>query len=112
MPSSSAEATPSHRVGKRLVAASQKTPLKVALVEDQPKVRESWCRLINSFPDFACVCVCSSGEEAVRVIPGVRPDASLMDIFLPRMSGIECTVRLKELCPETQIIILTAMDDQ
>ena len=112
MPSSSAEATPSHRVGKRPVVASQKTPLKVALVEDQPKVRESWCRLINSFPDFACVCVCSSGEEAVRVIPGVRPDAILMDIFLPRMSGIECTVRLKELCPETQIIILTAMDDQ
>src|SRR5882672_8981318 len=112
MPSSSAEATPSHRVGKRLVAASQKTPLKVALVEDQPKVRESWCRLINSFPDFSCVCVCNSGEEAVRVIPGVRPDAVLMDIFLPRMSGIECTVRLKEQCPETQIVILTAMDDQ
>lgn len=35
-----------------------------------------------------------------------------MDIFLPRMSGIECTARLKEVLPETQIIILTAMDDQ
>jgi DNA-binding NarL/FixJ family response regulator len=35
-----------------------------------------------------------------------------MDIFLPRMSGIECTSKLKELLPETQIIILTAMDDQ
>jgi DNA-binding NarL/FixJ family response regulator len=36
----------------------------------------------------------------------------LMDIYLPRMSGIECTVRLKELLPDTQIVILTAMDDQ
>jgi DNA-binding NarL/FixJ family response regulator len=35
-----------------------------------------------------------------------------MDLFLPRMSGIECTVRLKELLPQTQIIILTAMDDE
>jgi DNA-binding NarL/FixJ family response regulator len=35
-----------------------------------------------------------------------------MDIFLPRMSGIECTARLKVLLPEVQIIILTAMDDQ
>lgn len=112
MPPTSIDAAPQPRVGKRLIAVSPKTPLKVALVEDQPKVREIWSRLINSFPDFSCVCVCNSGEEAVRVIPKVRPDAVLMDIFLPRMSGIECTVRLKEQCPETQIVILTAMDDQ
>jgi DNA-binding NarL/FixJ family response regulator len=89
-----------------------KVLLKVALVEDQPKVRESWNRLINSLPDFRCICVCASGEEALRVIPEVKPDVILMDIFLPRMSGIECTSRLKEQLPETQILILTAMDDQ
>jgi DNA-binding NarL/FixJ family response regulator len=87
-------------------------PIKVALVEDQPKVRESWTKLLNSFPDFICVCACSTGEEALRVIPPERPDVVLMDIFLPRMSGIECTVRLKALLPQTQIVILTAMDDQ
>src|SRR5712671_221852 len=92
--------------------SSAKISLKVALVEDQPKVRESWNRLINSFPDFRCICACASGEEALRVIPDHRPDVILMDIFLPRMSGIECTARLKERLPETQILILTAMDDQ
>ena len=86
--------------------------IKVALVEDQPKVRESWIKLINSFPDFACTCACTTGEEAVRTIPLEMPDVVLMDIFLPRMSGIECTVRLKALLPQTQIVILTAMDDQ
>lgn len=86
--------------------------IKVALVEDQPEVRESWTRLLNSFPDFACVCACTSGEEALRIIPPVQPDVILMDIFLPRMSGIECTARLKVLLPQTQIVILTAMDDQ
>jgi DNA-binding NarL/FixJ family response regulator len=86
--------------------------IKVALVEDQPKVRESWTKLINSFPDFTCIVGCATGEEAVRVIPQQQPDVVLMDIFLPRMSGIECTVRLKELLPNTQIVILTAMDDQ
>jgi DNA-binding NarL/FixJ family response regulator len=86
--------------------------LRVALVEDRPKVRESWTRLINSLPDFECVCACATGEEAIRAIPLEQPDVILMDIFLPRMSGIECTVRLKELLPSTQIIILTAMDDQ
>jgi DNA-binding NarL/FixJ family response regulator len=87
-------------------------PLKVALVEDQPQVRESWKQLINSFPDFVCISACCTGEEAIRVIPQEHPDVVLMDIFLPRMSGIECTLRLKELLPQTQIIILTAMDDQ
>ena len=86
--------------------------IKVALVEDQPKVRESWIKLINSFPDFTCTCACTTGEEAVRTIPLEMPDVVLMDIFLPRMSGIECTVRLKALLPQTQIVILTAMDDQ
>jgi DNA-binding NarL/FixJ family response regulator len=92
-----------------------KAPLRIALIEDHPKARESWCRLINLFPDLSCICTCKSGEEALRVIPHIPegpPDVVLMDIFLPRMSGIECTARLKVLLPKTQIIILTAMDDE
>ena len=88
------------------------TKIKIALVEDQPEVRENWTRLINSFPDFNCVCTCISGEEALRVIPDNKPDVVLMDIFLPRMSGIECTAKLKQLLPDTQVIILTAMNDK
>src|ERR1017187_3333678 len=87
--------------------ATAKNPLKIALVEDQPKARDNWCRLINSFPDLSCICVCKSGEEALRLIPEVPPDVILMDIFLPRMSGIECTAQLKAILPQTQIIILT-----
>lgn len=92
--------------------SASKRQLKVALVEDQPEVRQSWIKLINSFPDFACICACGTGEEALRMIPQEPPDVVLMDIFLPRMSGIECTVRLKALLPQTQIVILTAMADQ
>jgi len=98
--------------GNRPLEAPRKKPIKVALVEDQPKARASWTKFINSFSDLACVCACASGEEAMRVVPPEAPDVVLMDLFLPRMSGIECTVRLKELLPQTQIIILTAMDDE
>ena len=91
-------------------AAAQK--IIIAIVEDQPEVRENWSKLINSFPDFECVCACVSGEEALREIPKHRPIIVLMDIFLPRMSGIECTAQIKELLPETRIIILTAMNDK
>jgi DNA-binding NarL/FixJ family response regulator len=87
------------------------SPLRVALVEDQREIRDNWKRLIESFADFQCICTCASAEEALRVIPQALPDVVLMDIYLPRMSGIECTARLKALLPNTQIVILTAVDD-
>ena len=93
------------------VAPSARLPVKVVLVEDKAGVRDSWCKLINSLPGFSCVSVCSSGEDALRVIPSIAPDVVLMDIFLPRMSGIECTTRLKLLLPKAQILILTAVED-
>lgn len=84
----------------------------VALVEDRLEVREHWARVLDSFGDFTCPCACASGEEALQLIPGFQPEIVLMDIFLPRMSGIECTARLKTLLPDTRILILTASDDE
>lgn len=89
----------------------RKPRLKVALVEDQHDTRASWERLISSFPDFTCVCSCVSAEEALRMIPEAMPDVILMDVFLPRMSGIECTAQLKAMHPEIPIIMLTASDE-
>lgn len=86
--------------------------VRIALVEDKPDVRDSWVALINSFPDLHCVCTCATGEEALKVIPAHQPDVVLMDIFLPRMSGIECTALLKERLPKTRIIMLTGVDDE
>lgn len=91
--------------------AAVEKPLRVALVEDQRDTRESWSRLISSFPDLVCVCACASAEEALRIIPEEKPDVVLMDVFLPRMSGIECTARLKQILPEIPIVMLTASDE-
>lgn len=93
------------------VKPSSKRPFKVALVDEQPGARKSWCKFINSFTDFACVCACPTGEEALRKFPQHQPDVVLVDVFLPRMSGIECTSRLKALLPKTQIVMLTTMED-
>jgi DNA-binding NarL/FixJ family response regulator len=95
-------------------APSQLSPprtISVALVEDQEDLCRSWVRIIESFGGFECICTCASAEEGIRVIPNARPDVILMDLRLPRMSGIECTSRLKGLLPSTPIVILTALDD-
>ena len=85
---------------------------RIALVEDQRDTRESLVQLLRTFAELKCVCVCASGEEALKNIPPAQPDVVLMDIFLPRMSGIECTARLKALLPNARILILTASDDE
>jgi DNA-binding NarL/FixJ family response regulator len=85
---------------------------RIAVVEDLPETRKSLVRLLQSFPEFDCVCACGNGEEALKQIPPARPDVVLMDIFLPGMSGIECTAQLKVLLPRIQILILTSADDE
>jgi DNA-binding NarL/FixJ family response regulator len=85
--------------------------IRIALVEDLADVRDSWTRLIQGIPNFKCVCACADGEEALRRLPEEKVDVVLMDIRLPRMSGIACTARLKPLLPHTQILILTVSAD-
>jgi DNA-binding NarL/FixJ family response regulator len=85
--------------------------VRVALVEDLAEVRDSWARLIDGLPNFKCVCTFASGEEALRRLPEEKVDVVLMDVRLPRMSGIACTARLKPLIPNTQILILTVSAD-
>jgi CheY-like chemotaxis protein len=87
---------------KSILKAPAHRPIRIALVEDQEEVRENWTRRINALPEFHCVCSCNSAEEALTVIPLNNPEVVLMDIFLPRMSGIECVARLKAKLPDVQ----------
>lgn len=85
--------------------------VKVAIVEDNKTTRESLKTIIDLSPDYHCVCVCQTAEEALSSIPKQQPDVVLMDIQLPRMSGVECVMRLKELVPQVQVIMVTVYQD-
>jgi len=86
-------------------------PIKVSLVEDDALVRESLAVLINGASGFTCVGAYPSSEEALQNISAQEPDVVLMDIHLPKMSGVECVRRLKAIFPTVQIIILTMYED-
>ena len=92
-------------------AVATAAPIAVALVEDDGGLRRSLERLLNLSPGFRCTCSCSSGEEALKLIPRNPPDVVLMDIHLPNRSGIECTALLRQQLPHLQIVILTVYDD-
>ena len=81
--------------------------ISVSIVEDDPEVRGSLARLINSSPGYRCVSEHASAENALQEIPKINPEVVLMDINLPGLSGVECVRRLKPTMPATQIIMLT-----
>jgi len=85
--------------------------IKVAIVEDKAGVRENWASLLEASPGFRCVGACVTAEEALASLPRSKPDVVLMDIHLPGISGIECTLRLKQLLPEVQVLIVTVYSD-
>jgi DNA-binding NarL/FixJ family response regulator len=85
--------------------------IKVAVVEDDRTTREGLETFIGLSPDNECVCTCMTAEEALQELPRRRPDVVLMDIQLPKMSGIDCVAQLKELLPSAQVIMVTVYED-
>jgi DNA-binding NarL/FixJ family response regulator len=89
----------------------------VAIVEDHPGFRETLGAFVAHLPDFELADTFGVAEPAIeearrRVRSGAALgwDLLLMDIELPRMSGIEATRRLRELAPELPIVVLTVFE--
>ncbi len=85
--------------------------IRVSLVEDDARLRSSLARLIELSDGFHCVSQHSTGEEALADLAAAKPDVVLMDINLPRMSGVECVRQLRPLLPQTQIVMLTVYEN-
>jgi DNA-binding NarL/FixJ family response regulator len=85
--------------------------ITAAIVEDDAIVRDSLSRLVGGATGFRCVDACATGEEAIRRFIECQPQVVLMDVHLPRMSGIECTRQLKKILPATQVLMLTVYED-
>jgi DNA-binding NarL/FixJ family response regulator len=85
--------------------------IRIAIVEDSKTIRESLTHFLKSDPECECVFSCGTAEEALVDIPKYQPDVVLMDIQLPKLSGIECTAQIKKLLPAIQIIMVTVYED-
>jgi DNA-binding NarL/FixJ family response regulator len=85
--------------------------ITVSIVEDDVRVRGSLARMVDSASDMTCVSQHSDGEGALREIPVIKPKVVLMDINLPKMNGVECVRKLKELLPDVQVVMLTVYEN-
>ncbi len=85
--------------------------IAVAVVEDDVSIREVLVSWLQHASGFACVGEFPDAEQAIASLVSAPPDVALVDINLPRQSGIECVRTLKPLLPNTQFVMLTVYED-
>jgi len=81
--------------------------ITVFLADDHAVVRDGLRVLLEAQPDIRVVGDAANGREAVRQLVRLRPDVAVIDIAMPDLNGIEATQQIGEVCPSTQIIILS-----
>jgi DNA-binding NarL/FixJ family response regulator len=85
--------------------------IRVALVDDQTLVRQGIRSLLELSDDIEVVVEAADGEEAVRVIAETRPDVVLLDVRMPKRSGLDVLRDLRDAGRGVPAILLTTFDD-
>ncbi|MBN1161872.1 MAG: response regulator transcription factor [Dehalococcoidales bacterium] len=87
------------------------TDIRVVLCEDHLITRQGIRRLLEDEKGLEVVGEASNGEEVIHLVNEVKPDVILMDVAMPKLNGIEATRQIKIISPKTNILILSAYDD-
>lgn len=85
--------------------------IKVLIVDDNETTRDGTRRLLEYEDAVEIVGYAEDGVEAIERVKELNPDVVLMDINMPRMTGIEATQRLQVEAPRTQVIVVSVQDD-
>lgn len=99
-------------VGKPAAAPKERPPSRrrVLVVDDEPEAREVLREYLKE-KGFDTLAV-AGGEEALAEMPNFRPDVVLLDIAMPRMTGVEALKRIKALPHETCVVIVSGEGDE
>jgi len=85
--------------------------IRVLLVDDHALFRKGLAKLLNAEPDFEVVGEAEDGVEAIAQAPILRPDVILMDVRMPRVSGLEATRQILSTLPQTNILMLSMSEE-
>jgi DNA-binding NarL/FixJ family response regulator len=84
--------------------------IKVMVVDDHPLMRVGVASIINARADMTVVAQTGTGEEAVTLFPQHKPDVTLMDLRLPKMSGVDSIRAIRGRWPSARFVVLTTYE--
>jgi len=85
--------------------------IRVIVAEDHATVREGLKLIINAQSDMEVVADAEDGRTAIELAQKLQPDVALMDISMPGLNGLKATAKLKECCPDVQVLAVTRHKD-
>jgi two-component system response regulator NreC len=86
--------------------------MNILIADDHAVVREGLRQLFAAHPDMEVVGEAKDGQEALEKARLLRPDVTLLDIGMPRLSGLDAVRLIKEAVPETQIVVLSMYEKE
>ena len=85
--------------------------IQVLVVEDHAVVREGLCSLLTARYGVKVIGEAADGVEAVEKAVALKPDVILMDLAMPRMTGLEAILKIRQTEPHTRILVLTSFSE-
>lgn len=86
--------------------------IRILIVDDHEVVRAGLRMLLDSVADIEVVGEGATGEDGIRLAQELKPDVIIMDVSMPKMTGIEATEMIKKAMPEVQVLALTIHEGQ
>ena len=87
-------------------------PIRVLIADDHALFRRGLEMVLKEEPGIELVGQASDGAEAVQMAGEVLPDVVLMDVRMPKITGIEAARQVKEVAPSAKIVMLTVSDEE